>query len=464
MQNDLNTRFKTVSEAFAITVVLIGAAVLLGWVLDIQMLKSILSGLPAMKINTAICFILSGMSLFAAQGKRSGSALFRVFGAICALIVMVIGLFTALEFLFQLDFGIDNFFIKEPAGAIFAVSPGRMAFSSAFNFAGLGIALCLANFKLRSRVAVETFSMIVGAVAFLALAAYLSGISSFWFGYAKYAAMALHATIGFILLSAGVLFSEPQKGIMLLISGSNRSGEITRRLFLFVITVPLFILAGVSCGVRAGLFNEIFDGPFETIVLIVIFCFIVYRNGAQLKKDELMRDILQEELSRNNKKYKALYDLSANAVMLIDPCKLYLGCNAAGLKIFGCESEKEFIKRTPADFSPEYQPDGKLSIEKADEMMIRAVKNGSNFFEWKHKSLSGREFWTTVLLTKINLEGKDVLEATVRDTNAAKEIEEELKSRINELEKFYTVTMERERRILELKDRIRELEERQESK
>lgn len=43
--------------------ILISALVLYGWLFDIPNLQSVLSGFPTMKVNTALCFIFSGLSL-----------------------------------------------------------------------------------------------------------------------------------------------------------------------------------------------------------------------------------------------------------------------------------------------------------------------------------------------------------------------------------------------------------------
>ena len=46
---------------------------------------------------------------------------------------------------------------------------------------------------------------------------------------------------------------------------------------------------------------------------------------------------------------------------------------------------------------------------------MKAMKTGSNFFNWTHKRLNGEEFKVTVLLTRVEIRGKKFLQATVRD-------------------------------------------------
>src|SRR5256885_216689 len=54
---------KSFPGAASLLVALIGALVLVGWMFDITMLKSVLPGLVTMKANTAIGMLLSGSAL-----------------------------------------------------------------------------------------------------------------------------------------------------------------------------------------------------------------------------------------------------------------------------------------------------------------------------------------------------------------------------------------------------------------
>ena len=61
------------SRKASIAVSAIGCIVILGWILNIQLLQSILPGLPSMKVNTATCLILGGFSLFLQQRRAAKS-------------------------------------------------------------------------------------------------------------------------------------------------------------------------------------------------------------------------------------------------------------------------------------------------------------------------------------------------------------------------------------------------------
>src|SRR5262249_44956059 len=90
-------------------------------------------------------------------------------------------------------------------------------------------------------------------------------------------------------------------------------------------------------------------------------------------------------------------------------------------------NEEEFTSHGPWRLSPERQPDGRASSEKAIEMIETAMRDGSHFFEWTQRRISGEVFPATVLLSRITLAGKAVLQATVRDITEQKRAEEELR-------------------------------------
>jgi hypothetical protein len=102
------------------------------------------------------------------------------------------------------------------------------------------------------------------------------------------------------------------------------------------------------------------------------------------------------------------------AIMTLSPNKGFISGNEETVKLFGCENEKDFISRSPATLSPKFQPDGSLSMEKAQKMMSIALEKGTNFFEWSHTRADGTEFLATVFLTKLPPGGEAKLQAIVR--------------------------------------------------
>ncbi|MFA5147378.1 MAG: PAS domain S-box protein [Candidatus Omnitrophota bacterium] len=150
-------------------------------------------------------------------------------------------------------------------------------------------------------------------------------------------------------------------------------------------------------------------------------------------KDITEQKRMLDQLRDSEIRYRTIYETSADAIMLLTPGEGFFRGNPSAVKMYECVDEDDFTSYTPAILSPEYQPDGRPSAEKAREMMAMAMEHGSHFFEWLHKTARGREFFATVLLTRVELEGKVFLQATVRDITESKRRETELKSAYEKL-------------------------------
>jgi len=145
-------------------------------------------------------------------------------------------------------------------------------------------------------------------------------------------------------------------------------------------------------------------------------------------EDITQRKQAEKNLLENEKKYRTLFDLSQDAIMTFAPPSWqFTSANKATIKLFKAKDEAEFITKGPWDVSPEYQNNGENSSEKARSMIEKAMKDGANLFEWTHMKLNGEVAPATVLLSRIELDGKLQLQATVRDITRQKEAPEAMK-------------------------------------
>jgi len=136
----------------------------------------------------------------------------------------------------------------------------------------------------------------------------------------------------------------------------------------------------------------------------------------------------QEDLKKNEKKYRMLFESSQDAIMTLSPPDWnFTSGNPYTLRLFHAKDEGDFINKGPWDVSPEQQPNGQPSSNEAKKMILHAMEHGSSYFEWTHKTLDGKEFPATVLLARVEIEeDKPFLQATVRDITRQKQSEKEL--------------------------------------
>lgn len=138
-----------------------------------------------------------------------------------------------------------------------------------------------------------------------------------------------------------------------------------------------------------------------------------------------------QDLSERDKKLVQLFEQAKEPLMTLEPPNwCFSSGNPAALKLFKVRSEEEFIQLGPWAVSPEFQPDGSRSEDKAKTVVMKALAQGSHSFLWTHKSLDGKEFPSSVFLNRI-VEGKrQYLHASVKDISEQKQLENKLQNQL----------------------------------
>lgn len=291
------SKFISFSRISSLSVVFIGLLVLIGWRSDITVLKGILPGLATMKANTAISFVLSGLSLWL-LGRRNSSLPVNLVARFLALATVLIGLLTLMEYLFGWDPGIDLLLFREAQGAEEMPYPGRMSPVTAANFILAGLALLFLDNRhyvwpsqLMSSVAVLT--------SFLALAGYLYKVKSLY-AIASYSSMALHTAILFLVLAFSILLVRPGQGLMAVISSDSMGGMLARRLLPIAAIVPLAAGYLRLIGQQAGFYDTEFGLSLMVVFSTAILVILIGWNVVSLHRTDLERQQVTEEVRRLN--------------------------------------------------------------------------------------------------------------------------------------------------------------------
>ncbi|MCX7041844.1 MAG: diguanylate cyclase, partial [Gammaproteobacteria bacterium] len=122
--------------------------------------------------------------------------------------------------------------------------------------------------------------------------------------------------------------------------------------------------------------------------------------------------------------YFTLFEGSGDSIFLMRG-EQFVECNPATLQMFGCTRE-QIIGQPPYRYSPQFQPDGQPSQDKALEKIGAAFQGETQHFEWLHCRYDGSTFDAEVTLNVVEIAGEPHLLATVRDTSERKRAEAEL--------------------------------------
>jgi len=125
--------------------------------------------------------------------------------------------------------------------------------------------------------------------------------------------------------------------------------------------------------------------------------------------------------------FETLFENSLDGILIIEDGNFVL-CNQTIIDMLGYESKEELLNLHPSKLSPEFQPDGRSSYEKAEDMMQLAIKNGKHRFEWVHTRANNEDFLVEITLTPITLNNRNVIHVVWKDVSKEKETLEALKA------------------------------------
>ncbi len=152
-------------------------------------------------------------------------------------------------------------------------------------------------------------------------------------------------------------------------------------------------------------------------IVLSIFSFIIMRAGYS-------QHMILNDLISLKETFKTIYEKSSDSIALIKNAR-FVDCNEATVKMFQFNSKEELLKVYFSDCMPKFQEDGSLSAKKMLTMVKITLKNEKHSFECLCQKSTGELFWAEVVLTKIFVEGEELIHAVLRDISRRKKLEDE---------------------------------------
>ena len=134
------------------------------------------------------------------------------------------------------------------------------------------------------------------------------------------------------------------------------------------------------------------------------------------------RKTIEDALVQSERKFKALFDLSADPQLLLDGERV-VDCNPAAVAMLRVPDRWALIGRAASDFLT--RPEG-MSAEFADYLHEALARNSSRF-EWMGTTVDGAEAPIEVLLTSVPTGSRTLLHAVIRDLSGRHALERRLR-------------------------------------
>ena len=291
---DRNFRIVLWASLFAIALSIL---VIVGWIFDIAVFKTIVPGYVSMKVNTALCFLLTASTLILyIKNKWTFLALFL------ASLLTLTGLSSLLQDILNLNLGIDQLFIQDlDAISKGEKSPGRPSPMTAICFFIFGLILIAFRSNQLWIKYVRQFSLhLITLIAFIAVLGYLFNVPSFY-KLPFFTSMAIHTSITFLVLSATVSLINADLGVTSLFYGRMIGNHVVRKLFAKILAAVLILGYIQLISQRVGLVSVEFGIALFTTSFVLVVLYVLWSTSKELNRIDIKREQAELKLVSTNK-------------------------------------------------------------------------------------------------------------------------------------------------------------------
>lgn len=231
----LSARLCAASAACGAALIALGVVGYLGRLGSLSKQLGFATDFTTMKVNTALGFLLAGLSLRSAQAPET-----RLRGYAAAGIVTLLGLGTLLEYWLGWETGLDQLLLVDRSADLY---PGRMSPITAVLFVVLGSALLLIDQSLWRSTArpSELLALAVSLTVVFVLVGYLYEVQNLY-RIAPFSSVPLETASAFGVAAAGVLLARPDLGaVMRRLTSEGPAGTLIRQLVPAALFTPLLL-------------------------------------------------------------------------------------------------------------------------------------------------------------------------------------------------------------------------------
>lgn len=197
-----------VAKILATIVALIGLLVVFGWIMDIQVVKSILPQWIPMRFITAVTFIFGGISLYyIAETINNDEGIASAAVPLMSIIILAIMSVFLVAIFNGFKTGLDEFFIKETPSETNSFPPGFPSTGVIVSFIILGIAGIATAFGVENiKKYLRLSGQIMATIGSVGIIGYVIGSDMLTYNIPGFSStIAFHAAVLIILIGCGLI-------------------------------------------------------------------------------------------------------------------------------------------------------------------------------------------------------------------------------------------------------------------
>ncbi len=150
------------------------------------------------------------------------------------------------------------------------------------------------------------------------------------------------------------------------------------------------------------------------MLLLAIFATLLATLVAVLVGRRMVTQTRQ--LDTEKQKFQTLFETNSDAVVILED-RGFTDCNPATLSLFGMDSVDAFLRTPISQLGTPIQANGMKASDHAQQAIQQARSQGHAVMDWEGRRQDGSVFTAEIALHAMQLEGKPVIQAIMRDVS-----------------------------------------------
>lgn len=407
-----------------------GGATLVGWWLDVAVLRSGRSDWASMKPDTALALVAAGLALASlSRPTEHDERSPRWWGGAAASLVLLLGTLALARALFNVPVSVGAWLAGSRSTA--GVRPvGDMSVLAAVDLALLGAALLLIALPARPALIrlSQAFAVLASFGALIAVAGYFYGPTNLGRA-AFFTSTAVHTAWALLVLSVGTACARPEQGFMALLNADSAGGMQMRRLLLPIAVIPIVLNWAELEGERRGAFPPAFGWMLDSAVTVLSLAMLLWLVARVLHKKDVVQQRTRQELQFSEERYRQLVETSPLAVTVKDEQGIVFA-NPAAAALVGVADATDLMDKSPFSFvHPDFRPAYQSGI-------CRVLRDGKALLHMDQRllRLDGAEVDIEYSATPVEYNGRRLAQVVARDTTDRRRIEEHLRASVERMQ------------------------------